>query len=105
MGVLVQVDCLACGYAVQLLSGLGFEGVEIEPRRCLDCREIVNAVVGDRLNRQRPSAEFNRCPDCGGRNLQALGDDAPDRYDARLCVDTCPRCGASLSVYHAGTWD
>jgi hypothetical protein len=46
MGVLLQLECLACGYEVQLLSGFGFEAIEFEPCRCLDCRQIVSVAGG-----------------------------------------------------------
>ena len=107
MGVLLQAACLACGHEVGLFAGFGFEGVEMEPRVCLDCREIVSVAVADRLHRPDPSPDVNQCPDCGGKNLQpfdyeVLGGDEPE---PSVRSGPCPRCGASVNVYSAGVWD
>jgi hypothetical protein len=106
MGALLQAECVACGHEVELLAGLGFEGIELESRVCLDCREIVSVAVEDRLHRPDPLPDLNQCPDRGGKNLQPLpqvlnGDEA----EPSVPSVPCPRCDASMNVYSSGTWD
>src|SRR6266516_5890566 len=87
MGELLRASCPACGHEVELLAGFGFAGVELEPRVCLDCRELVSVTVADRL-RPDPPPELNRCPDCGGTNLR------PFRH--QLVAGGCARVVPSL---------
>ena len=105
MGVLLQADCSACGYGVQVLAGFGMAGVGYEPRICLDCREIVAVAVTDVLNRLGPN-ELGHCPDCGGKNVQAFSYEQPDdEIEPSPRSNPCPKCGSPLNVREAGDWD
>jgi hypothetical protein len=92
---------------VELLAGFGVEGIKMELRVCLDCREIVSMAVEDRLRRPDPSPDLNHCPDCGGENLQPLSYEVLDGDETEPSVRSgpCPRCGAAVNVYCAGVWD
>jgi ssDNA-binding Zn-finger/Zn-ribbon topoisomerase 1 len=107
MGDLLRARCHACGHQVELLAGFGFEGVELEPRVCLDCRELVSVAVADRLQRPDPPPELNQCPDCGGRNLQPFSQEllAGDESAPSVRSGPCPSCGAAVNLSSAGTWD
>lgn len=99
MGVLLQAECLACGHEAELLVGFGFEGVDIELRICHECREIVSVPVKDRFGCLDPLRDLNRCPGCGGTNLQPFDDwkETGETHSSRH-HGACPKCGASLNV-------
>jgi hypothetical protein len=106
MGVLLQAECLACGHEAELFAGVGFEGLALEPRVCLDCREIVSVVVGDWFGRLNPLRDLNHCPSCGGTNLQPFAYEAEaDETDPSGRCGACPQCGASMNVHKVGLWD
>jgi hypothetical protein len=107
MGGWLQAECLACGHEAELLVGFGFEGIVLEPRVCLDSRDIVSVPVEDRLGRPDPDGELNHCPSCGGTNLQQFSYTAVNATETAPSVRSgaCPRCGASVNVYAVGTWD
>jgi hypothetical protein len=106
MGALLQAECLACGHNVELLAGVGFAGIELEPRTCRDCAEIVCVAVDDRLHRPDPLPDLKQCPVCGGKDLQPIPK-VPDGDEANSSVPSfrCPRCDASMNVYSSGVWD
>jgi rubredoxin len=70
MGVILQGKCPACGYVIDASTGSGMQGISLEPRVCLDCREIVSVPVGDMFNRLGPDRKLRHCPMCGGTNFQ-----------------------------------
>src|SRR6266567_2184590 len=106
MGELLRASCPACGHEVELLAGFGFAGVELEPRLCLDCRELVSVAVADRL-RPDPPPDLNHCPDCAGTNLRPFRHQllAGDESEPSLRSAPCPSCGAAVDVSSAGSWD
>ena len=107
MGVLLWAECPTCGHEAELFAGSGFKGLALEPRICLDCRDIVSVAVEDRFGRLDPDGELNHCPSCGGTNFQQFGYDAANATETLPSVRTCscPKCGGSVHVDAVGTWD
>ena len=100
MGSLVQYDCTnpACGFSVQFSAGEG-EGFRIKVRSmtCLDCRELVDVVIGERGKTFEPDPVESQCPECGSKKLKTF-------YPGRT---RCPKCRSRLkeNQQFLGNWD
>lgn len=92
-------------------------GVELEPRVCLDCREVVSVSVNDIFNQLDPREELNHCPDCGGTNFQEFRSTQPqnprplieptdgEASDCSPLPNRCPKCGSPVTLTDVGIWD
>lgn len=100
MGCLVQYDCTnpACGYTVQFSAGVeeGFL-VVVRSMTCLDCRELVDVVIGERRKKFEPDPVDPKCPECKSRNLK--------KFHAGR--SRCPKCRSRLkeNQEYFGFWD
>jgi hypothetical protein len=100
MGLMLSLDCPACGYrAEQLLTGWGM-AARMEIMRCENCRELVHVVVEVDPLAPEPwqldlEAKRQQCPLCRGNTLALV----PEPYH-------CPKCGTALVVgADGGLWD
>lgn len=104
MGTLVDAKCDNCGYAKEKISfpgrDRGFVAI-CESMICLDEKELFNITVGyehnsrfQKLLKQNPNIESNlgKCPSCHGTNLESWH-------------RQCPKCGETISLSYAGSWD
>jgi ssDNA-binding Zn-finger/Zn-ribbon topoisomerase 1 len=92
-------------YAVDgLMRQTGFAGVFYEPKNCVTCKETVSVAVesleggvSDAFGSDLP--ELNRCPRCGGADLDTL------LHEEGSMQGECPRCGGQMALQMAGIWD
>ena len=86
MGQTYEFRCNRCGYTAKV-SGGGDAGwnVIIETQVCKACSKVVDVVTGPSPANQDHTGEIaasaNKCPRCGGSNLQSWTD------------RKCPKCG------------
>lgn len=101
MGTWCNFKCRNCGYSRSLSGGRdrGFD-VEVETRRCLDCNELSDVIIGATPDMGAGIADeiapkIGRCAYCKGKNTVPWK--APW---------VCPRCGRQMQVTACDTlWD
>ena len=100
MGLMLTLNCPACGYQSNLLYDGWGSFARMEIMHCRTCDELVSVV--QEINPQAPgrtiasmTPRLGKCPDCRGEELERL----EEPY-------VCPRCGATLEMgKDGGLWD
>lgn len=98
---MIEVSCPGCDYAENLGIGAGMMGIGLDPMLCGACRGLRAVVVEVTFGRAEDLAELDRCPECGGRELEPVVLLATGQT-----TSTCPSCEEHDLTWRAtGIWD
>ena len=122
MGSMLEAKC-PCGYVASgIFTGIGMQGIGVEPGICHKCREIVSVATHQfDMSAGLPSIKNKRlrCSKCGRKPqmLELIMQPPPETEDEEFsfshqgnldpeAVYICPKCDQkTLKLYAMGIWD
>jgi hypothetical protein len=108
MGTMIEVSCSSCSYREMASTGAGMLGIAYEVMVCRDCERVRSVAVEKSLGvplGQKEQIDLNRCPECGGTNLDALAISEDVEYRPSKTTHRCPVCKSGILVVEGvGSW-